>query len=449
MSSSFFLKGKSKNILKRKGEKLKKKPKKQFAPNLQNGNDSSGSDLDLRKFSDPEESESDHETAEEKKLRLAKKYLEEIEKEEAKRAELKEVTGDAVSKRLHKDYLEQKGKLHVQVADNITSSSIDDGKLIRAKEHNLPLTCICVSSDSQLIFSGSKCSSIVKWGIKEKRKLGSITHKINKDIKGSITSLAISTDSKFLASSDESSNIKIWDPVTLKLLHTFRGHKDTVTGLVFRKNTHDLYSASKDRSVKVWSLDEMAYVETLFGHQSSITSIDALTKERPVTTGGRDTTVRIWKIVEESQLIFNGPIGSIDEIRLLDEEHFVSGSDNGSLCIWSVMKKKPLCTIPEAHGLDNEVPRWITSLATILYSDVFASGSYDNSIRLWKVCDQYKKVVPLISISICGFVNGLVFTPDGRQLYAAVGQEHKSGRWWRLSNSRNGLFISNLNINNE
>ncbi|XP_047995247.1 U3 small nucleolar RNA-interacting protein 2 [Leguminivora glycinivorella] len=448
MSSSFFLKGKSRQVHKRKGEKIKKvKPKRQDVPNLENGHDSSGSDVDFKKFSDAEESESDHETAEQKKLRLAKKYLEEIEKEEAKRAELKEVDDDAIGKRLQRDYLEQKGKLRVEVADNYVAPAQSDIRLIRAREHKLPLTCVCVSSDGQFAFTGSKCGTIVKWGIKEKRKLGSLTFKTHsKYIHGCVSAVVLSSDTKYLASSDETKDVQIWDPITLKHVHTFRGHKDKVTGLVFRKNTHELYSASKDRSIKIWSLDEMAYVETLFGHQSSITSIDALTRERAISAGGRDASVRIWKIVEESQLIFNGPVGSLDEVKLLDEEHFVSGSDNGSLCVWSVLKKKPLCTVTEAHGSENNVPRWITSLATLLNSDVFASGSYDNFIRLWKVSDAYRKVSPMFSIEINGFVNSMHFTSDGTQLYAAIGQEHKSGRWFKVGSAKNGVLVINFNI---
>ncbi|XP_068631937.1 U3 small nucleolar RNA-interacting protein 2 [Battus philenor] len=447
MSSSFFLKGKSRQVFKRKGEKTNKtKPKKQNAPNLENGQESSDSELDIKKFSDADESESDHETAEEKKLRLAKKYLEEIEKEEAKRAELKELD-EAIEKRLQKDYLEQKGKLRVTVADSFSAPTESDCRLIRAKEHRLPLTCVCISLDGQFAFTGCKSGCVIKWGIKEKRKMGCLSFKTHSSfIKGSVTSIAISSDSKFLATSDESSYINIWDPHTMKHVHTFKGHKDIVTGLVFRRNTHDLYSASKDRSIKIWSLDEMAYVETLFGHQSPITAIDALTRERAISAGSRDTTVRIWKIVEESQLIFNGPVGSLDEVKLLDEEHFVSGSDNGSLCVWSVLKKKPLCMVTEAHGSENSVPRWITSLATLLNSDVFASGSYDNCIRLWKVYEAYRKIIPMFSIQAYGFINCMQFTKDGTQLYVAVGQEHKFGRWFKQNNSKNGLFIVNFTL---
>lgn len=65
------------------------------------------------------------------------------------------------------------------------------------------------------------------------------------------------------------------------------------------------------------------------GHQDAITSIDALNKERAITAGGRDNSLRVWKIPEESQLIFNGHQGSIDCVRLINEDHFVSCGDDG------------------------------------------------------------------------------------------------------------------------
>lgn len=72
----------------------------------------------------------------------------------------------------------------------------------------------------------------------------------------------------------------------------------------------------------------MSYLETLFGHQDTILAIDALSKEKAVTAGGIDNTLRIWKIPEESQLLFNGN-GSIDCVKMITEDNFISGGDAG------------------------------------------------------------------------------------------------------------------------
>lgn len=66
-----------------------------------------------------------------------------------------------------------------------------------------------------------------------------------------------------------------------------------------------------------------------FGHQAPVTGIDALSHERAITAGGFDCTIRIWKIAEESQLIYNGHRGSIECVRLINEENFLSSGDDG------------------------------------------------------------------------------------------------------------------------
>ncbi|KRT81666.1 WD40 domain-containing protein [Oryctes borbonicus] len=411
----------------------------------------SGSDEDVETnkndvAEEAESSDSECETAQEKKLRLAKIYLEEIAKKERKRLnnEDEDERTDSIAKILKEDYLKSAGKLHSSVANQYVSADLDNISVMKCKNHKASITTLYVSN--KFIFSGSKDGTIVKWSLDENKKLGCIPftkhHTISNKVIGHskmITSLAVSSDGKFLAASDSTRNIQIWDSETLKHVETLKGHQDSVTGLVFRRNTHTLYSCSKDRSIKVWSLDEMAYVETLYGHQNHITSIDALTRERAITSGGMDSTIRVWKIVEESQLIYNGPSASIDIVRLLNEETFISGSADGAINVWGVNKKKPLCTYKEAHGCDpitNE-PYWICSIGTLTNTDLIATGSQDGHIKLWKLNDNFKSINLLFTIDIVGFINDISFTEDGRYLIASVGNEHKFGRWNVIREAKN------------
>ncbi|CAK9826238.1 U3 small nucleolar RNA-interacting protein 2 [Anthophora retusa] len=387
-----------------------------------------------------ESEEEIEETAQEKRVRLAKKYLQQIEEEEKYRAEFEE---GAVTKRLHEEYLEEKGRLRKTIASNY----INHGEpiVLRCKEHKSSVTCLCLSSNGKFLYSGSKDGSLVKWCLKERSKLKVIKGKRKaQDGMKCIQCLAISTDGKFLAVGDSGcKEVKVFCGDTLNHIKNLQGHRGSVTGLVFRKDTHTLYSASEDRCVKVWSLDDMAYVESLFGHQSGITSIDALVRERAITSGGFDGTVRIWKIVEESQLIFNGHGSSIDTVKLINEENFFTCGDDGQLCVWGCLKKKPLCSVPVAHGTDptNNQPMWISSIATLLNTDLVASGSRNGVIRLWQCGDSFRSLNPLFEIQLIGFINALCFTSDGTQLIAGVGQEHRLGRWWRIPEAKNSIVI--------
>ncbi|CAA9995065.1 unnamed protein product [Nesidiocoris tenuis] len=322
-------------------------------------------------------------TPQEKKLQLAKKYLEEIQEEESKKAG-GVVENGAVLSRLRADVLKQEGKFKRRIADRIIRE-YSDSSLVRlsCKEHRLSITCLAVSDDGKFAFTGSKDASIVKWCLTERKKIACVPPKhknpSNPNLhSSSILCLALSSDSRYLAAGDKGSEIRMWDANSLAFIFTFKGHRAAVTGLAFCRNAQNLYSASADKTVKVWSVTERAYVETLFGHQAPISSLDFLAKDR----------------------------------------------------------------IPNAHRIDSSgESRWIVSVACVTNTEIFASGSSDGFVRLWKCDDNYRGATELASVPVAGFVNALAFTPDGQNLLIGVGQEHRLGRWSRIKEAKNSLLL--------
>ncbi|CAK8694434.1 unnamed protein product [Clavelina lepadiformis] len=416
---------------------------------------SSDSELDeteiIPKVAEQSDSEDENETAQEKKMRLTKKYLEELKMIKEQNATDDEK--DLVGEQLQEDVLEKAGRLQKKIAAKCLPP--DEGIIKVLKGHKLSVICMAVSSDGLLLFTGSKDCSIIKWDLKTHKKLHVMKGGSKIDgvcHRGHVLCLALSTDMKFLASGGRDKLIHIWNPNTCEHLHTFKGHRNAVSGVSIRANSHQLFSSSHDRTVKVWDLDALAYVETLYGHQDAAQSCDSLNRERCVTAGGRDGSIRIWKIVEESQLLFHGHSGSIDCVRLINEEHMISGSDDGSVCLWSVMKKRPIAVVQQAHRLEG-VPKsremWISAVASLTNSDLIATGSSDGYIRLWKCEGKFLKLTPLFNVSVPGFINDMRFTNNGLFLIAAVGQEHKLGRWWKLKDAKNFIYVIPIQGNAE
>jgi ribosomal RNA-processing protein 9 len=106
--------------------------------------------------------------------------------------------------------------------------------------------------------------------------------------------------------------------------------------------------------------------------------------------------------------------------------------------LWSTKKKRPTCIYSKAHGKDAP---WVTSVASMKFSDIFASGSSDGHLNLWNSNINGQKITRISNLEIPGFINGLCFPKSGRFLVAAVGQEHRLGRWWRNTNVRNSIQI--------
>ena len=131
--------------------------------------------------------------------------------------------------------------------------------------------------------------------------------------------------------------------------------------------------------------------------------------------------------------------------------------------MWGVTKKKPFCTIKNAHGEDpsNNEPRWISSLATLRNTDLVVSGSHDGYVRLWKSDPGRRRISQIGAINLGsilhpeddrenaeepagGFVNSVAIHPNKKALIVGLGQEHRLGRWWRYKKPRNGILVIGL-----
>ncbi|OQV19572.1 U3 small nucleolar RNA-interacting protein 2 [Hypsibius exemplaris] len=388
---------------------------------------------------DEEDREEDEETEQEKRLRLTKDYIQQL--EEATAGDDKDV-GD----QLRDEVLDSAGRLRRPVAKEY--SGYDEAAVRVFRGHNgHKLAVACVTSNGTIIFSGGKEGTIIKWDVATGKMLKKIALDKTDALghSGAVLCLALSSDSKFLASGSSDKIIKIWTVADMELYCVFKGHRDLVSGVAFRMNSHELFSCGHDRNVKVWNVDEKAYVETLFGHQNAVCAIDSFYKERCVTAGGQDSSVRIWKILEESQLVFQLPSGSLECISLIDDDHFVTGGDDGSVALWGAHKKKPIYTVRQAHRapITGEAC-WVTAIDALKNSDIFASGSHSGEIKVWIVQDGFRGIQLHFTIPVRGFVNSLRFVMNGEMLIAGVGQEHRLGRWWRATDAKNSVCLFTL-----
>ncbi|CAG0915943.1 unnamed protein product [Notodromas monacha] len=387
-------------------------------------------EFDKAKDVESSEEEGDEETAQEKRIRLAQEYVNRMRDQDIDR-ELDEVSkNEVIVHRLRDEQLELAGKLKKPIADLINPDGAVEALELKCKAQKSPITCVCVSNDKKFVFADDvnekSLRGIIKYGkVQDQKKPTGHS--------ASVLSLALSDDFKHLVSGSSDGQILVWNPETLEFISVLRGHKGAVNGLAIRKGTGEhLYSAASDKTVKVWSLVEMSYIETLFGHMDSISAIDSLRKERAITAGGRDSTIRIWKIPEESQLVFNAEEGScVDVVCLMNDQHFVSGDDHGTVSYWNVQRKKACFSVRAAHGCDELTgnPCWITAIAGVHNSDVFATGSWNGTVLLWRIDEEKRRFEKLLEYQVPGVVNALEFMKDGVKLIAGVGKETRLGRW--------------------
>ncbi|PNS17829.1 hypothetical protein CAC42_3224 [Sphaceloma murrayae] len=541
--SSFFVKPASQRKRKRNDEggnrrsdrqgKVSTRPQKRIREDSTGDSSISGSDSeDLQgdgeetshTLSESDSSDEDDGDAASRRTKLAARYLENSRNEIlAEGFDAKDVDNELLAQRmgdkLREDTAENRGRMYRWIANDYNYD-----ECVTAKFSNGPGALTGVAVCDPYIYTTSKDLRLSKWKLTSGASTLSSKPKLVGSSRGDrsrkrdinydqhtndIFCVAASQDGRFVATGGKDRRLVVWDAATLKPLRTFAHHRDAVNSVCFRRGTNQLFSASRDRTVKIWSLNELAYVETLYGHQDEILDVASLNQEHCVTAGARDKTARYWKVVDESQLIFRGGgghnslakrgkreegregieqkcfhEGSTDRVAMLDEDTFVTGSDNGALSLWDVHKKKPVYTYPLAHGIEapkqlDEVsaelfpdprvlpepqPRWITALACVPYSNLIFTGSWDGHVRVWKVSEDRRSLEPLGALQTStgpamvngelgpdegkfkGVINDLAVFETGKKgkedlsVVAVTGKEQRMGKW-EDAGGRNACII--------
>lgn len=180
-----------------------------------------------------------------------------------------------------------------------------------------------------------------------------------------VTCLQFDTD-KILTGSDDT-NINVYDTQTGALRARLEGHEGGVWALQYEGNV--LVSGSTDRSVRVWDIETGKCTQTFQGHTSTVRCLQIL-MPTPIKTADGKTTM-----MPKQPLI-------------------ITGSRDSNLRVWKLPKPgdKPW-PLPGPVPDDIECPYFVRVLtghhhsvrAIAAHADTLVSGSYDCSVRVWKI----------------------------------------------------------------
>jgi WD40 repeat protein len=111
-------------------------------------------------------------------------------------------------------------------------------------------TCLIFGRDGRTLFSGTyKGNEVVVISVETGRVLDRW-----KGHQGSVLSLAISPDGRFLASGGDDQSIRLWEVSSGRELARWQSHESSVTALTFGSDGMLLISGGADGTLKLWNL---------------------------------------------------------------------------------------------------------------------------------------------------------------------------------------------------
>ena len=136
-----------------------------------------------------------------------------------------------------------------------------------------------------------------------------------------------------------------------------------------------------------------------YGHETLITGLSGPRSATSTRNNTRilscsaDNTLRQWKIEANTQMVYRGRRDalSMECCAMVSASAFLVGDMAGSLRLFAADKKKPVFTLPQAHGSDAGAGKWLVSVASLPFTNLAASGSFDDAVRLWDVNAQNRE----------------------------------------------------------
>ncbi|MGI8334493.1 protein kinase domain-containing protein [Actinomadura scrupuli] len=163
------------------------------------------------------------------------------------------------------------------------------GTVAASISHTDHADSVTFSPDGRLLASGGGDGHVKIWNPVTRRLVTSFAAHPYR-----VFSVAFSPDGTLLASGGIGDDVRLWDPATGRPGGRLHGHTRPVTSVVFSPDGTRLASCGWDGTVRLWDPYAVAAGGTLLGHTDDVMALAFSPDGALLASAGEDGTVRLW-----------------------------------------------------------------------------------------------------------------------------------------------------------
>lgn len=176
---------------------------------------------------------------------------------------------------------------------------------------------------------------------------------------------------------NDEGNMIILDLGNLSVIDSINAHDDFIRKIIVDEINQRIISVSDDNRTRLWSYSNGITLINKYKDSKHFLMDVAFSPNDPThfLTASLDKKIRMYSILNTKLTkVFKGHLSGVNSITFINQDIFVSGSDDCSLLVWDIRKSAPITalkghtkTVNSVQALKNE----------------FASCSEDNTARIW------------------------------------------------------------------
>jgi hypothetical protein len=341
---------------------------------------------------------------------------------------------------------------------------------LRLEGHDKPVRCVAFSPNGELVLSGSEDNAIRVWDVANGE-----SRKVLRGHGSAVRSCAFSPNGQSVLSGSEDQSVRVWNIAgyqETRVLHAkvLSGHADAVLSARFSRDGRQIITASRDRTAALWDATSgMPLRQFQEGHEFLVSGAafvpDASGKAPTrLATGAGDNSVRIWDVTAGTELAVLTSTGRNGVVAVSPGGAWLAtGSQGTDVKVWSLETLEQMATL-SGHEED------VAALAFSPDGQRLATGDERGVVRVWVKQGATQRVpggeqgagktqdTPVVRRSLDpardvvrgspdpahvdspewelqheltghnGSITALRFTPDGRRLVVASG-DNTCGQW--------------------
>jgi WD40 repeat protein len=221
--------------------------------------------------------------------------------------------------------------------------SIDSGDVLHILQSGDPpgwdrAETVAISYDSKRVATSSGLSNLRIWDLSDTSNPRTLVDNSDDEI----IFVTFLSDSRRLVSMSLGGETKVWDICGEDVSQRLDDHQDCINSLTWSNDSNYLASGAFDSTVKIWDLHGRC-LQTLHGHSESVIRVDCFHHPARVGSLSQDNTYRIWDVVSGQCLYVYewGGSGTVialsPDLRILARTKGTSTTGKWPIQLWDLM----------------------------------------------------------------------------------------------------------------